>query len=319
MQETLRYLIGKAGPSGFGSKSSAEDVTACISLKNITAIVTGATSGIGLETARVLAKRGARIIIPARNVKLGQEIKGRLKKESPDAEIIVMALDLSSFASVRSFASRFLSMGLPLHILINNAGRFCQQFELSENGFEASFATNYLGHFLLTKLLLNKMIETANETQIQGRIINVSSAIHTWIPRNEAKFGAISDPKRFNGTKAYALSKLANILHAKELASRLKKMKANVTANAVHPGVVRTGITRGYNAFITDSIFLLISKLLKTLPQAASTNCYVAVHPSVEGISGQYFVDCNESSCSPVANDPALAAQLWRETEAMLR
>lgn len=320
MRDTIKYLIGAAGPSGFGSKSTAEDVTAHCCLNSVTAIITGATSGIGAETARVLAKRGARIIIPARNIKLAKDVKARIQKESPGAEIVVLELDLSSFASIRRFVTKFESLDLPLNILINNAGKFCQQLELSDDGFEMTFATNHLGHFLLTKLLLNKMIETAKETQIEGRIVNVSSVVHNWLSKTQIQFDQLSNPKRyrFNGTRAYAISKLANILHAKELASQLKIINANVTANAIHPGIVRTAITRGHNEVITDSVFFIASKLLKTLPQAASTACYAAVHPSVVGVSGKYFADCNEASCSSLANDPSQAAELWRISEAMI-
>lgn len=318
MRDTIKYLIGAAGPSGFGSKSTAEDVTAHCCLNSVTAIITGATSGIGAETARVLAKRGARIIIPARNEKLAMDVKARIQRETPGAEIIVLELDLSSFASIRRFVAKFESFSLPLNILINNAGKFCQQLELSEDGFEMTFATNHLGHFLLTKLLLNKMVETARETQIEGRIVNVSSVLHSWLNKPENQFNQLSNPKSFNGTRAYATSKLANILHAKELASQLKMINANVTANAIHPGIVRTAITRGHNEVITDYVFFLASKLLKTLPQAASTACYVAVHPSVAGVSGKYFADCNETSCSSLANDPYQAAELWRISEDMI-
>jgi retinol dehydrogenase 12 len=119
MLETVKYLIGSAGPSGFGSKSSAEAVTsACPDLRQITAIITGSTSGIGAETARVLAKRGARLVIPARSLKAAEEMKACVLAESPWSEIIVLPLDLSSLSSVQSFVSRFLSLHLPLHLLM---------------------------------------------------------------------------------------------------------------------------------------------------------------------------------------------------------
>eukprot|EP01018_Ginkgo_biloba_P032425 Gb_01341 [translate_table: standard] len=318
MRDTINYLIGAVGPSGFGSKSTAEDVTADCNLQSVTAVITGATSGIGAETARVLAKRGARLIIPARNLKRAEDVKARIQKESPGADIMVLELDLSSFASIRRFATMLEDLGLPINILINNAGKFCHEFELSEDGFEMTFATNHFGHFLLTQLLLNKMVETARETGIEGRIVNVSSVVHTWLGKDGIQFQELRNPKRYNATRAYSQSKLANVLHAKELASRLKRMKANVTANAVHPGIVRTGITRGHNEVITDSVFFLASKLLKSIPQAASSTCYVAAHSSMAGISGKYFADCNEASCSTLANDPEQTAQLWRISEAMI-
>ncbi|KAK1306743.1 hypothetical protein QJS10_CPA10g00645 [Acorus calamus] len=318
MLETVRYLIGSAGASGFGSKSTAEEVTEQ-DLRSITAIITGATSGIGEETARVLAKRGARLVIPARSLKAAEETKARISAESPWAVIHVLRLDLSSLASVRSFVSDFESLHLPLNLLINNAGKFSHEHAITEEGIEMTFATNYLGHYLLTKLLLNKMAETARVTGVQGRIVNVSSSIHTWFSGDTLRYLHLITRKRseYDATRAYALSKLANVLHTKELAERLKRMEANVTVNCVHPGIVRTRLTRDRDGFITDLVFFLASKLLKTIPQAAATTCYVATHHRVEGVSGKYFADCNEASPSKAGSSPTEAARLWLASEAM--
>ncbi|GMH01262.1 hypothetical protein Nepgr_003101 [Nepenthes gracilis] len=321
MKETLRYLAGIAGPSGYGSNSTAERVTedcCCQIDPHLTAIVTGATSGIGAETARVLAKRGVRVIVAARNMKKAFEVKGCILKESPNADIIILEIDLSSFASVRRFCSEFFSLGFPLNILINNAGVFSQKMEFSEDKIEMTFATNYLGHFLLTDMLLEKMVETAEKTGIQGRIINVSSIIHSWIKRETFSFNQMLNPNNYNGTRAYAQSKLATIMHAKELARQLKTRKARVTINAVHPGIVKTGIIRAHKGFITDSLYFLASKLLKSTSQGAATTCYVALSPQAEGISGAYFADCNQSCCSALANDESESRNLWKRTRALI-
>ncbi|XP_031372483.1 short-chain dehydrogenase TIC 32, chloroplastic isoform X2 [Punica granatum] len=326
MKETLRYLAGIAGPSGYGSNSTAEQVTELPSWPScslfspqLTAIVTGATSGIGAETARVLAKRGVRIVIPARNLRKAEEVKEKILRESPRAEILVLEIDLSSFTSISRFCSEFLSLGLPLNILINNAGVFSQKMEFSEEKMEMTFATNYLGHYLLTELLLEKMIETAAETGVQGRIINVSSVIHSWVNKETFCFNKMLSPKIYNGTRAYAQSKLANILHAKEMARQLKARNARVTINAVHPGIVKTGIVRAHKGFITDSLYFIASKLLKTISQGASTTCYAALSPQVEGVSGKYFADCNERACSALANDEREARKLWKQTRVMIQ
>ncbi|KAI0488333.1 hypothetical protein KFK09_028162 [Dendrobium nobile] len=206
MLETIRYLIGSAGSNGFGSKSTAEEVTeASPDLRSITAIITGATSGIGAETARVLAMRGARLVIPARNLKAAQETKARIKAEFPGSVVIVLLLDLSSFSSVRSFVANFLSLQLPLNLLINNAGKFSHNYALSEDGIEMTFATNYLGHFLLTKLLMEKMTETARITGIEGRIINVSSGIHAWFTGDGLRYLEQVTSKKipYNGTRIH--------------------------------------------------------------------------------------------------------------------
>ncbi|KAI3454453.1 hypothetical protein Pfo_011116 [Paulownia fortunei] len=323
MKATLKYLTGIAGPSGYGSKTTAEQVAEdCLcsmpTTSHLTAIVTGATSGIGAETARVLAKRGVRIVIPARDLRKAAKVKENIQKESPEAEIIILEIDLSSFGSIQRFCSEFLSLGLPLHILINNAGKYSQKLEFSEDKIELTFATNYLGHFLLTEMLLGKMVETASETCIEGRIVNVSSVIHNWVNSKNFCFSKLLSPKNYNGTRAYAQSKLANILHARELARQLKARKANVTINAVHPGIVKTGIIRDYRGFITDSLYFMASKLLKSTSQGAATTCYVALSPRTAGLSGKYFADCNESHCSALANDDTEARKLWKQTRALI-
>ncbi|XP_010538849.1 PREDICTED: short-chain dehydrogenase TIC 32, chloroplastic-like isoform X1 [Tarenaya hassleriana] len=317
---TGRYLIGLAGASGFGSKSTADDVTENSDLSPITAIITGATSGIGAETARVLAKRGAKLILPARNVKTAEEAKAKIVAESPAAEIIVMALDLSSLSSVRSFVSEFESLRLPLHLLINNAGKFAHEHAISEDGIEMTFATNYLGHFLLTKLLLQKMIKTAEESGVQGRIVNVSSGIHGWFEGDMIEYlRQISRPKcQFDPTRAYALSKLANVLHTKELSSLLQKSGGNVTVNCVHPGIVRTRLTREREGLFTALAFFFASKLVKTIPQAAATTCYVATSPRLVNVSGKYFADCNETTPSWLASNSAEAARLWAASDVLV-
>ncbi|KAI3843369.1 hypothetical protein MKX03_030470 [Papaver bracteatum] len=320
MLETVKYLVGSVGASGFGSRSTAEQVTsACPDLRSITAIITGATSGIGSETARVLAKRGARLVIPARSIKTAEETRARILMEVPDSEIIVMSLDLSSQSSVRNFVSDFESLNLPLNLLINNAGKFSHDYGITEDGIEMTFATNYLGHFLLTNLLLNKMIETAKETGVQGRIVNVSSSIHSWFSGDGLGYLELitKNKSHYDATRAYALSKLANVLHTKELAQRLKKMEANVSVNCVHPGIVRTRLTRDREGILTDLAFFLASKLLKTIPQAAATTCYVATHPRVIGVSGKYFSDCNEASPSKLGASASEASRLWSFSESM--
>lgn len=321
MLETVKYLIGSIGPSGYGSKSTADQVTDCCSdLGSITAIITGATSGIGAETARVLAKRGARLILPARSLKAAEEAKARIVSEFPDTEIFLMTLDLSSLSSVRSFVAEFESLNLPLNLLINNAGKFSHGHAISEDGIEMTFATNYLGHFLLTKLLLKKMMETAKITGVEGRIVNVSSSIHGWFSGDVIRdLGMITGNKcGYDATRAYALSKLAVVLHTKELAQRLKEMEANVTVNCVHPGIVRTRLTRDREGFLTDLVFFLASKLLKTIPQAAATSCYVATHPRLVNVTGKYFTDCNEASTSKLGSNSFEAARLWSASELMV-
>ncbi|KAE8721078.1 tryptophan aminotransferase-related protein 2-like [Hibiscus syriacus] len=291
MKETLRYLAGIAGPSGYGSKTTADQVVRSSSSSphhHLTAIITGATSGIGAETARVLAKRGVRLVIPARDWKKAVALKEGIEKENPKAEIILFDIDLSSLASVKRFCTQFLALGLPLNILINNAGIFSQNLEFSEDKIEMTFATNYIGHYLLTEMLIEKMVETAEQTGIHGRIINLSSVIHSWVKRECFTFTQMLNPNKYNATRAYAQSKLANILHAKEISRQLKAKNAKVTINAVHPGI------------------------------GASTSCYVALSTQAQELSGKYFADCNECICSALANDESGARRLWTQTRALI-
>ncbi|PKI54001.1 hypothetical protein CRG98_025612 [Punica granatum] len=186
----------------------------------------GASSGIGAETARVLALHGTHVIMAVRNMEAGWEVKEAILKELPSAKIDTMELDLSSMASVRQFASEYVSLGLPLSILINNAGMWGTPFMLSQDGIELLFATNHLGHFLLTDLLLETMKNTSRESNREGRIVNLSSVGHRLAYREGIRFDKINNESEYNIMLAYAQSKLANILHSNELSRRLKLLLA---------------------------------------------------------------------------------------------
>ncbi|XP_008799176.2 short-chain dehydrogenase TIC 32, chloroplastic-like isoform X2 [Phoenix dactylifera] len=262
---------GGEGPSsGFGSSSTAEEVTQGIRAGHLTAIVTGATSGIGKETARVLALRGATVVIPCRTLESGRKVKESILEHNPDARIDIMEMDLSSLDSVGSFARAFNSSYQHLNILINNAGIMASPFQLSKDGVELQFATNHLGHFQLTNLLLDKMKKTAKETGIQGRIINVSSLGHTR-QFDESCFNLekINDQSKYAPFGAYSHSKLANIWHANELSRRLQEEGSNVAANSLHPGAISTNLCRYLNLkpFILDSIAAVMKAFVKSIPQ----------------------------------------------------
>ncbi|XP_010554932.1 PREDICTED: short-chain dehydrogenase TIC 32, chloroplastic [Tarenaya hassleriana] len=317
---------GREGRSGFGSASTAEDVTHGIHAHSLTAIVTGGTSGIGLETARVLAKRGVHVIVAARNVEAAKETKDIILQSNPNSKIDFLPLDLSSVKSVRSFVRHFLSLNLPLNILINNAGVMFCPFQLSEDGIEMQFAVNHIGHFVLTKLLLDKMKSTAEETGTQGRIVNLSSIAHFFTYTEGIKFHDLSDLHPYSDKRAYGQSKLANILHSNALSRRLQEEGANITVNSVHPGLITTNLFRHSGLLISTSglrvfiYFLLVSHiyihthtffLWKNIPQGAATTCYVALHPSLKGVTGKYFSDCNVITPSKFAADEILADKLW--------
>ncbi|XP_061339499.1 short-chain dehydrogenase TIC 32 B, chloroplastic-like isoform X2 [Gastrolobium bilobum] len=309
MVSIFSLVTGRPGPSGFGSASTAEQVTEGIDASNITAIITGGASGIGLETARVLALRKAHVIIAARNMESAKEAKQLILQENESARVDIMKLDLSSVKSVRSFVDNFIALDLPLNILINNAGVMFCPFQLSEDGIEMQFVTNHLGHFLLTNLLLDKMKQTAKATGIEGRIINLSSIAHTYTYEEGIRFDHINDQIGYSDKKAYGQSKLANILHANELSRRLQEEGVNITANSVHPGVIMTPLMRHSSLLMItkNSIFYF---LILTM-QGAATTCYVALHPSLKGVTGKYFLDCNEFQPSAFASNEHLGKKLW--------
>ncbi|XP_020102337.1 short-chain dehydrogenase TIC 32, chloroplastic isoform X4 [Ananas comosus] len=252
-------VTGWPGPSGFGSASTAEQVTDGVDAAHLTAIITGGASGIGAETARVFALRGAHVIIAARNMEAANNVKELLVKSNPKAHVDVLQLDLSSLKSVRAFADKFISMNLPLNILINNAGVMFCPYQLSEDGIEMQFATNHLGHFSLTNLLLEKMKETSRSTGIEGRIVNLSSIAHLHTYEEGILFDKLNDRRGYSDKKAYGQSKLANILHANELSRRLKEEGANITANSVHPGLIMTNLMRHSFLLMRSSYYMLCS------------------------------------------------------------
>ncbi|KAJ4824954.1 Short-chain dehydrogenase TIC 32, chloroplastic [Turnera subulata] len=237
-------LLSWKGASGFSRYSTAEQVTHGIDASALTAIVTGASSGIGTETTRVLALRGVHVIMAVRNMDAGKHVRDAIAKEIPSAKLHAMELDLSCMASVHKFASDFNSSGLPLNLLINNAGVMAVPFMLSKDKMELQFATNHLGHFLLTNLLLDVMKKTARETKTEGRIVNVSSDLHRLPYPQGIRFHKLNEPSGYSSFHAYGQSKLANVLHANELTRHFKEERVNITANALTPGVVVTNLFR---------------------------------------------------------------------------
>ncbi|KAL4605137.1 hypothetical protein ACB092_09G007200 [Castanea dentata] len=306
----LSLITGRPGPSGFGSASTAEQVTEGIDASNLTAIVTGGASGIGLETARVLALRKAHVIIAARNMEAANAAKQLILKDNETACVDVLKLDLCSMKSVRAFVDDFNALNIPLNILINNAGVMFCPFQLSKDGIEMQFATNHIGHFLLTNLLLEKMKNTARSTNIEGRIVNLSSIAHNYTYEQGIRFDQINDESGYSDKRAYGQSKLANILHANELSCRFQEEGINITVNSVHPGLIMTPLMR-YSELLMRVIRVFTFYLWKNVPQGASTTCYVALHPNLKGVTGKYYLDCNEMKPSAFARDTVLAKNLW--------
>ncbi|MCO5593432.1 hypothetical protein L7F22_047446 [Adiantum nelumboides] len=252
MRAAVGKLFGKPASSvtsGFSSSSTAEEVTNGIDASNLTAIVTGASSGVGAETPRVLALRGAQVVMAVRSVSFGEAVKQSILNETSNARLHVLQLDLSSIASVQKFAGEFRALNLPLNILINNAGVMARPFELSADAIEL----NHIGHFLLTELVLDDMKRTVQESGVEGRIVILSSDSHFNSYRGGICFDSLNSKTRYNSWFAYGQSKLAKILHAKELARRLQEEGVCITANAVHPGAIHTGFQKHSVLFAWES------------------------------------------------------------------
>jgi len=311
-------ITGKAGASGFGSASTAEQVTDGVDASRLTVIITGGASGIGLETSRVFALRGAHVIIAARNTEAASEARKTILEKNPTARIDVLKLDLSSLKSVRTFVDQFNSMKLPLNVLINNAGVMFCPFQLSKDGVEMQFATNHLGHFLLTNLLLDNMKATAKSTGIEGRIVNLSSVAHAHTYPKGIEFDRINDEKRYHDKMAYGQSKLANLLHANELSRRLKEEGANITVNSVHPGLIMTNLMR-HSYILLKIVQVATFVLWKNVHQGAATTCYVGLNPQLRGVTGKYFADCNEEKTTKLGQSDELAKQLWDFSEELIK
>lgn len=265
------------------------------------ALVTGASSGIGYQTALGLARRGWRVLTASRQSGAGAERAEALRRESGNPEVAFFPADLSSLAEVRALAERVRREAPRLDALVNNAGGYFGRRRTTVDGYEMTFALNHLAPFLLTNLLLGHLAEGA-------RIVTVSS--------DAARAGRLHQDvmleQGYNGWKAYAQSKLANLLFTFELARRLEGR--GVSANALHPGTVATGFGKG-EAGATKLLFTLIAPLLRSPAQGAETVLYLAADPAVAGVSGRYFKDKREVAPPKAALEREAQARLWQLSE----
>ena len=292
----------------FDATSTAEDVTAGINLSGKVAMVTGCNSGLGFETMRVLALRGAHVIGTGRTLE-----KARKACESVAGKTTPLALELSNFQSAVDCADAVASLGLSPHILICNAGiNTFGELELVD-GIEKIFAVNYLGHFVL----VNRMLPLLKRVQ-SSRIVHVGSRSgYTQAPAQGIDFDNLRGEKTFDAGEAYGRSKLANALFSLELAKRLEG--SGVTSNVIHPGLVKTSIARTAPVFMRKSFDWFGGFIAKTPAEGAATQVYVATNSALEGVSGAYFEDCNAVSVSGQHHmfDEPMAERLWQTAEKM--
>lgn len=265
-------------------------------------LVTGGNSGMGLATTIEMARRGAKVVMACRSRSRGEAALAEARRRSGSEDITLMLCDLASFQSIRSFAGEFLAAYPVLDVLINNAGVVTIKRELTADGYEMDFGVNHLGHFLLTNLLLEALKKAE-----QGRIVVVASGAYK-IGKLYLEDHTLS--RGFNPAKAYARSKLANILFTRELAARLQG--TGVTVNAVHPGAVGTSIGVNRETGFGRSVLKLLSYFFLTPEQGADTAVYLATAPEVSGVSGQYYYRRQIQKLSPRAADVKEAARLWQ-------
>lgn len=295
----LSALKGK-GPSGFGYGSTAEQVTEGLDLHGKTMLVTGCNSGLGLETVRVLAKRGAHVIATARTEAKAREACAGLSAYT------ALACELSEPDSVRACAKSVIALDKPLDAIICNAGIMALPKVEQKLGYELQFFTNHVGHFLLVTGLLDKLADA-------GRVVVVSSDAHRRAPETGIEFDNLSGERGYSPWRQYGQSKLANILFARELSRRFAG--TNKTANSLHPGVIATNLGRHMGGLATAAFSLAKPLALKSIPEGSATQCYVATHPSLAKVSGEYFADCNVAKSSALGQDMAMAAKLWQVSE----
>jgi len=275
-----------------------------------TVLITGGNTGIGKETALALAARGDDVVIACRNVEKGKSA-ARDIKEKTGRDVAVMKLNLASTASIRVFATTFLEEHPRLDVLVLNAGLFVSQRSTTEDGFETMFGVNHLGHFLLTRLLEDRLVASA-----PSRVVVVASDAHRR-PKKGLDFDDLMSARTFQPFDVYGKSKLANVYFARELSRRLAAR--GVTANSLHPGVVATEFAGADDAKGLVHFFFTYAKwFLKTPAEGARTSIFLASDPSVADKTGLYFQNEKPARPTRIAQDDALAAKLWTVSESLL-
>jgi NAD(P)-dependent dehydrogenase (short-subunit alcohol dehydrogenase family) len=271
-----------------------------------TILISGATNGIGKQSALELAKMGAQIVIIGRNKAKTEETLREIQSSSGNKDVHALIADLSSMAEVRRVADDFKKQYARLDVLLNNAGGFFSERQESVDGYEMTFALNHLSYFLLTHLLLDRLKANA-----PSRIVSVSSEAHMMSPLN---FDDLQSKQSYGmaGFRPYGQSKLMNVMFTYELARRLAG--TGVTANALHPGAVNTGFGKNNRGLMNVAMKIFTFFAIK-VEDGAKTSVYLASSPEVEGVTGKYFDKCKQKQSSQVSYDEAAQKRLWEISE----
>jgi len=290
--------------SGFGADSTAAQVTRGVDLEGKTAVVTGCTSGLGYETMRVLARRGAYVIGTSRSLQRAKAVS----REMPGITSGV-ALELGNLDSVAECAETLRSLNTPIDILVCNAGfRGGGNERQLVDGVERHFAVNHLGHFVLVNRLIDRLYYAW-----QGRIVVVASrTAYRDAPEQGILFDDLAMQRRYSDALAYGHSKLANVLFSLQLGKMLRGSR--ITSNSVHPGVINTDIDRDFGMFMRIGFGLVTALIGKTVEEGAATTCYVATSRVLGSTSGRYFEDCNAvrvEGADTYMHDAVMAEKLW--------
>ncbi len=296
------FLRGK-GPSGFGWSSTAEEIVEDLDLSDRTILITGSNSGLGAETARVLAMKGAKVLATART-----EEKAEAAVREMEGEAIPLICELGDPQSVRSCAGAVRDLEVELDAIICNAGIMALPKRETLFGYEKQFFVNHVGHFILVTELLDLLAD-------DGRVIAVTSEAHKMAPADGIQFDDLSAEKHYGAWRAYGHSKLANVLFARELAYRFENSDTSRVANAAHPGPIDTNLTRNINVLARGIWSAFGPFFLKSIPEGAATQTWAAVHPDTAELNGEYLLDCNVARSSSNAADLEMAHRLWEVSE----
>lgn len=276
-------------------------------MKDKVCLVTGATHGVGKETALALARMGATVVIVGRDETKGAAVIHEIKQASGNSRVSAITADLSEMSEVRKLAAQFTEEYSELHVLINNVGAAFPDRQVTPEGFEKTFALNYLSHFLLTNLLLDRMRASG-----PARIINVSSHGHEGVKLN---IDDLQSERKFSSFTVYRRTKLASIIFTYELARRLTDTQ--ITANALHPGVVRTNFERNLNLHSMSRVYIRLFGI--DAKRGAKTSVYLASSSDVQGITGKYWAKQKALPSSPVSYEQDTWTRLWATSEELLR